>query len=134
MNTLSGNRLIDFVGISTAFAGALVLAAIVVPADPMGRSIGALLGASVLLGVAGTFVREALARREERRHAAQRELRTEAAVAVIPLARLVDATASEFDEQRQPTFAPVVSLTEAQVERQRAARQRSERNSALTQA
>jgi hypothetical protein len=134
MNTLSRNKLIDAVGLSTAIAGALALAAIVVPADPLGRSIGALLGASLLLGAAGAFVRESLVRRMASRRAAQHGLRVAAVPTVAPLPRPSDGTASEFDDQALPAFAPVVSLTEAQVERQRAARRLRERRSALTQA
>jgi hypothetical protein len=43
----------------------------------------------------------------------------------------IDATASEFDAARQPGFAPVTSLTEVQVLRQRSAREREERHAAL---
>ena len=132
MNTLSRNKLIDTVGMFTATAGALALAAIVVPADPLGRSIGALLGASLLIGAAGAFVRETLERRDEARRAALRGKRVAVAVTVVP--RPTDATASEFDDEARPAFAPVISLTEAQVERQRVARQRREQRSTLTQA
>jgi len=43
-------------------------------------------------------------------------------VNVVTIPRLVDATASEFDDGARPAFAPVTSLTEAQVERERARR------------
>jgi hypothetical protein len=134
MNTLSRNKLIDAIGMFTAIAGALVLAAIVVPADPLGRGIGALLGASFLLGGAGAFVRESLERRQDVRRDAQRGLGIAAAASVVPMPQPTDATASEFDDQARPAFAPVVSLTEAQVERQRVARHRREQRSALTRA
>jgi hypothetical protein len=48
--------------------------------------------------------------------------------------QVADATASEFDGQELPAFAPVISLTEAQVERGRAARQRQKRRGALSRA
>lgn len=41
---------------------------------------------------------------------------------VVTIPRLADATASEFDDGVRPAFAPVTSLTEAQVERERARR------------
>ena len=41
---------------------------------------------------------------------------------VVTIPRLADATASEFDDRARPAFAPVTSLTEAQVERERARR------------
>ena len=43
---------------------------------------------------------------------------------IVSIPRLADATASEFDDASRPAFAPVTSLTEAQVERQRAQRRR----------
>jgi hypothetical protein len=43
---------------------------------------------------------------------------------IVSIPRLADATASEFDDASRPVFAPVTSLTEAQVERQRAQRRR----------
>jgi hypothetical protein len=43
----------------------------------------------------------------------------------------IDATASEFDTARQPGFAPVTSLTEVQVLRQRTAREREARRAIL---
>ena len=133
MNRLSDNKLIDAVGAFTALAGAAVLVAIVVPVDPLGRAIGALLGASFLLGVVGALVRAALKRGEEPRRPALRGPRVETAATVMPMLRLADATASEFDGEPRPAFAPIVSLTEVQLERQRAA-QRREQRSALTKA
>ncbi|HTR59074.1 MAG TPA: hypothetical protein VMM27_12930 [Casimicrobiaceae bacterium] len=41
---------------------------------------------------------------------------------IVSIPRLADATASEFDDVLRPVFAPVTSLTEAQVERQRTQR------------
>jgi hypothetical protein len=43
---------------------------------------------------------------------------------IVAIPRLADATASEFDDASRAAFAPVTSLTEAQVERQRAQRRR----------
>lgn len=133
MNRLSENKLIDAIGVFTALAGAAVVAAIVVPADPLGRVIGALLGASLLLAVAALLVREALGRGQDLRRPALGMLRSETAATVMPMPRLTDATASEFDNAVRPAFAPIVSLTEAHVERQRAARRREQR-AALTKA
>jgi hypothetical protein len=137
MNTLSRNTLTGAVGACTAIAGVLLLAAMVIPADPLGRLIGALIGASLLTGIVGAFVREGLAHRDHARHPAQRTalLQHEApGPAIVAMPRVPDATASEFDGQERPAFAPVVSLTEAQVERGRAARQRQKRREALSQA
>jgi hypothetical protein len=133
MNIRSENKLIDAVGVLTALAGAAVVAAIVVPADPLGRALGALLGASLVLGAVGALVREALGRGEDRRRRVLRVLHVETAASVMPMPRLADATASEFDDVVRLAFAPIVSFTEAQVERQRATKRRGQR-SALTKA
>ena len=137
MNTLSRNKLTDAVGACTAIAGVLLLAAMVIPADPLGRLVGALIGASLLTGIVGAFVREGLAHRDHVRRTARRAalLQSEApSPAVVAIPKVTDATASEFDGQERLTFAPVVSLTEAQVERGRAARQRQKRREALSRA
>jgi hypothetical protein len=133
MNTMRNNKLIDALSAFTALAGAAVVAAIVIPADPLGRAIGALLVASFLPGAAGALVRETLLRRKDLRAPALPTLRVETAASVRPMPWLADATASEFDDEPRPAFAPIVSLTEVQVERQRAARRREHR-SALTKA
>jgi hypothetical protein len=133
MNRLSENKLIDAVDAFTALAGAAVVAAIVVPADPLGRVIGTLLAASFLVGVVAVLIREALGRGQGLRRPALRTLRVETAATLMPMLRLTDATASEFDDAARPAFAPIVSLTEVQVERQRTARRREQR-SALTKA
>jgi len=133
MNQLSENKLIDAVDAFTALAGAAVVAAIVVPADPLGRVIGTLLAASFLVGVVAVLIRESLGRGQGLRRPAPRTLRVETAATVMPMLRLTDATASEFDDAARPAFAPIVSLTEVQVERQRTARRREQR-SALTKA
>ena len=134
MKTLSRSKLPGAVGAFTAIAGVVLLAAIVFPADPLGRVVGALIGVSVVLGLVGTVVREALARRDPVRSIAQRRLLLERYAVVVTTPRVTDATASEFGEDRHPAFAPVVSLTEAQVERQRSERQRQHRHAALTRA
>jgi hypothetical protein len=137
MNTLSRNKLTDAIGACTAIAGVLLLAAMVIPANPLGRLVGALIGASLLTGIVGAFVRERLAHRNQGRHTTQctalLQHETPAGV-VVAMPQVADATASEFDGRQLPAFAPVVSLTEAQVERGRAARQRQKRREALSRA
>jgi hypothetical protein len=137
MKTRSTSKLTGAVGAFTAIAGALLLAAIVIPADPLGRLVGALIGASFMAGLAGTVVRESLARRRHVDRVAARQLvleryTPEPVVAALPV--VLDATASEFDDDHPSAFAPVVSLTEAQVERRRAERERQHRYAALTRA
>jgi hypothetical protein len=133
MNRLSENKRIDAVDAFTALAGAAVVAAIVVPADPLGRVIGTLLAASFLVGIVAVLIREALGRGQGLRRPQSRTLHVETAATVMPMPRLTDATASEFDDAARPAFAPIVSLTEAQLERQRGARRR-EQHAALSKA
>ena len=45
----------------------------------------------------------------------------------MPIVRLPDVTASGFEDAANTAFAPVSSLTEAQVQRKRAERKREER-------
>jgi hypothetical protein len=137
MNPFSRNRLTDAVGACTAIAGVLLLAAMVIPGDPLGRLVGALIGASLLAGIVGAFVREGLALRDHVRRTPRRTAlpaRAAPASVVVAMPQVADATASEFDGQDHRPFAPVVSLTEAQVERSRAARQRQKRLEAMNRA
>ena len=135
MKTLSKSKLAGAVGAFTGITGVLLLAAIVIPADPLGRLVGGLIGASFVVGLVGTVVREALARRDHARRAAQRLFLFERYAPVVAATlRATDATASEFDDDKRPAFASVISLTEAQVERRRAERQRQHRDTALTRA
>jgi hypothetical protein len=136
MKTLSRSKLTGADGAFTAITGVLLLAAIVIPTDPLGRLVGALIGASFVVGLVGTFVREALARRDQIRRTAKRKLWLErdAPDPAVAATLAADATASEFDDDKRPVFAPVVSLTEAQVERRRTERQRQHRHAALTRA
>jgi hypothetical protein len=136
MKTLSRSKLTGADGAFTAITGVLLLAAIVIPADPLGRLVGALIGTSFLVGLVGAFVREALARRDQIRRTAQRKLLLErdAPASIVAAPLVADATASEYDDDQRPAFAPVVSLTEAQVERRRTDRRRQHPHAALTRA
>ena len=105
----------------------LLVAAIVVSADPMGRSIGALIGASALVGflgaLFGSYVRGGSIRRGPRPGTLPQGYPAgPTAVATLTAA---DTTAWAFDEN-DADFAPIVSLTEAQIERRREKRERRE--------
>ena len=117
MNKLAKDKVADIVGFVTGIAGALLLAAIVIPADPLGRLIGALLAASFAVGCVGTLLRSSLftygSIRRGPRPSPIIEDQPEGPVAVVTA---LDATAWTFDD-RTPDFAPVVSLTEARVAR-----------------
>ena len=127
MNTLPKNKVAGMLGAVTAIAGMLLLAAIVATADPMGRSIGALLGASALAGFVGMLFgsqfRGGSIRRGPRRGSLPQGYPAgPSAVATLTAA---DTTAWTFDEN-DAGFATVVSLTEAQVDRRREKRERRE--------
>lgn len=119
------DRVTSMLSAATSAAGALLLAAIVVPADPLGRLIGALIAVSFAFGLAGIALR-----------------RTEFPTGALrrgpwygglpqhypagPVARLAaDTTAWAFEES-SPDFAPVISLTEVRVTRRRAEPERRE--------
>jgi len=136
MSILSRNKVTDAVGACTAIAGVLLLAAMVIPADPLGRLVGTMIGVSFVAGIIGALVRAGLARRGHVRRTPPASLlpREAPAPAAVTMPHVADATASEFDGHAFPTFAPVVSLTEAQVERGRSARQQQKRREAQSRA
>ena len=117
MNTLPRHRVTGMLGVTTAFAGALLLAAIVIPADPLGRAIGALIAVSVAVGLAGL----ALHRLEFPSASVRRGPRSGRPPQRVPegplaTGRVRDATAWAFEDSA-PDFAPVISLTEARAAR-----------------
>ena len=100
----------DAIGVCTGIAGLALLIATVAAGGAIGLGVG-------------------------RRGAEAREAPLSSygpASVIVPLPHFVDATASDFDAARQPGFAPVTSLTEAQVLRQRAMRDREKRRARLT--
>lgn len=119
MNTLPKDKVTGMVGTVTGIAGALLLAAIVIPADPLGRLIGALLAASIVVGCVGTLLRPSAFTQDSMRRGPRPssilEDQPEGPAAMASVSAL-DATAWTFDD-RTPDFAPVVSLTEARVAR-----------------
>ena len=119
------DRVIPMLGAATAVAGALLLAAIVVPADPLGRLIGALIALSFAFGVAGSALR--------RTEFPSRMLRGGPRYGGLPqhypagpVARLAADTTAWAFEENSPDFAPVISLTEVRVGRRRAEPERRE--------
>jgi hypothetical protein len=137
MNMQTKNWGPDAIGACAALAGLALLGVVVASGDPIGNSVAALIGAGWLFGVLGCVGKQALASRGQARRAALRapsqpsDALVPASIGVMP--PVADATASEYDERRQASFAPVVSLTEAQVERQRE-RQRQKRRATLNRA
>ena len=126
MNPLPRNRVTGMLGVATMLAGALLLAAIVIPADPLGRMIGALIAASVAVGLVGMSVH----RLEFPSGSMRRGPRPGRWPLTYPEGPLVrwagwDATVSGLEE-RAPDFAPVIALTVARVARRRAEPERRE--------
>ena len=127
----------DAIGACTGIAGLALLVATVAAGGPIGLGIGAVIGGGFAFGVLACGLKEAAAHRSNRRRVEVREALATSYVpasAIVPMPHFVDATASEFDAARQPGFAPVTSLTEVQVLRQRTGRERGERRAILTRA
>ena len=124
----------EAIGACTGIAGLALLVATVAAGGPMGLGIGAVIGGGFAFGVLACGLKEAAAHRSNRHRVAARAALAAnyvPASAIVPMPHFIDATASEFDVARQPGFAPVTSLTEVQVLRQRSAREREERHAIL---
>ena len=147
MNASSKNRLPGVIGVLIGFAIVGVFAMDVAPPASatlaqgwldyasIGRAIGELTGLGFFIALLAFGLKQ-LATRQVERRSGLREASIAGHAAAAPVAiavpRMHDATASEFDDDaRLPGFAPVLSLTEAQVERRRSERQRQERRTAL---
>jgi hypothetical protein len=125
----------DAIGACTGIAGLALLVAIVAAGGPIGLGIGAVIGGGFVFGMLACGLKEAAARRSNRHRVEARAALAASYVPAPPIVAIplfIDATASELDAARQPGFAPVMSLTEVQVLRQRAARERGERRATLT--
>jgi hypothetical protein len=128
VNALRKGKIAALPAALTGTAGALLLAAIVTPSDPLGRSIGALLAVSLAVGLAGLLVkgpayRSASIGRGPRPGPVPVADPLLPIAAPVAVARLTGVEAIVWDgDAPLPDFAPVVSLTEA-----RTARRRTER-------
>lgn len=123
MNALSKHSMTSIVGALTGAAGALLLAAIVIPSDPLGRSIGALLAVSLAVGIAGVLFkvpayRSGFIRRGPRPSAIPFD--EPSAPAALATARRLQPLVWN-GERAAPDFVPIASLTEARVARRRVA-------------
>jgi hypothetical protein len=137
MNMQSKQRLPDAIAACAGLAGLALLGVVAASGDAIGQSVVALIGGGFAFGVLGCVGKEIVTARAEQRRGTRgvtsqpsHALRWPATVKMPPLA---DATASGFSESEQASFAPIVSLTEAQVERQRE-RQRADRRTTLNRA
>lgn len=138
MTTLSRNWVPGAIAACAALAGIGLIAAVAASGDPMGRSVVAIIGGGLAFGLLGCGVSEVVLHRRGRYFSVP-PVGVFARVAPAPVSigvppSFVDATASEFDEVAPAAFAPVVSLTEAQVARQRADERVQERRTTRTRA
>jgi len=119
-----------FLGNATPFAG--VTERPLLDFSSLSRAVGEFTGFGFSLALVGFGLRRLAERALERRPAGEQDtpIGSVAPIRAIATPHSYDATASELDDSRLPGFAPVVSLTEAQVDRARARRLREERHSA----
>ena len=150
MNASSRTRLPGAIGVLIGFAVVAAFATDVTPSSSgalsqhlldyasLGRAVGEFIALGFSLALLAFGLRRLTARKIEVCRAGLHEASiasdTVQAAAAITVPLITDGTSSEFDDSKLPGFAPVVSLTEAQVERQRAERQRQKRRMALTRA
>ena len=137
MNMLSKQWLPDAIGVCAGLAGLALLGVVAASGDAIGHSVAAMIGGGFAFGVVGCVWKEIVAERAEQRRSALRMTSQPShalvSASIVKMPPLADATASEFDESEQASFAPVVSLTEAQVERRRE-RQRADGRATLNRA
>ena len=103
----------------------------------LGRTVVEFIAAGFALGALGVALKLFGVRVKEFRTAALQRTSTTRSARVVALDfSPADATASEFDdvEPKQPGFASIVSLTEAQVHRQRTRRAAERRRATLSSA
>jgi hypothetical protein len=148
MNASSKNRLPGAIGMLIGLAIVGVFAMDVAPPASatlaqgwfdyasLARAVGELTGLGFSIALLAFGLKRLATRQVEEHRTQLREAsigsNAAAPAVVIAVPRIHDATASELDDDaRVPGFAPVLSLTEAQVERRRAERQRQERRTAL---
>jgi hypothetical protein len=120
----------DAIGACTGMAGFALLVATVAAGNPIGLAVAAVVGGGFAFGVLACGLKEVVARRSNKRRAEAREALVASyapASAIVAVPLFIDATASEFDASTQPGFAPVTSLAEVHVLRQRTAREREQR-------
>jgi len=98
----------------------------------LGRTVVEFIAAGFAMGALGVAVNLLAVRvREFRRAGRQRTSPGRSARVVTLEFAAADAAASEFDDMEQPGFTPIVSLTEAQVHRQRTQRVAERRRATL---
>ena len=137
MNALEKDRMPQAIAVCAAVAGSVLVVAVGMSGNAIGNSVTALVGGSFALGLVGCLVKEALERKRggyaPLPYAAMVDVRPVVAPVIIDMPRFADATASDY-EAGEPAFAPITSLTEVQVQRERAQRRQREREASQTRA
>jgi len=146
MRTPSKHQLPGVIGAVVGLAIVAVFASGVVPTDSgamqqllltgenLGLGVAEFLALGFLLGLGAFGLRQLAVHVNETRLKVRRvDAVGDALMAAtsMPIVRLPDVTASGFEDAANTAFAPVTSLTEAQVQRKRAERKREERRSTL---
>jgi len=146
MRTPSKHQLPGVIGAVFGLAIVAVFASGVVPTDSgamqqllltgenLGLGVAEFLALGFLLGLGAFGLRQLAVHVNETRLKVRRvDAVGDALMAAtsMPIVRLPDVTASGFEDAANTAFAPVTSLTEAQVQRKRAERKREERRSTL---
>ena len=142
MKTLSKHRLPGVIGSLIGLAIVAMFGSGAVPADSgtmqqllltgenLGLGVAEFLALGFLLGLSAFGLRQLAAHIHETRlklRHSEVAFGTPMSATIMPTLRLPDATASGFEEAANTVFTPVTSLTEAQVQRQRAARKHDDR-------
>jgi hypothetical protein len=146
MRTSSKNQLPGAIGAVIGLAIVAVFASGAVPTDSgamqqllltgenLGLGVAEFLALGFLLGLGAFGVRQLAVHINDARLKLRRSdafTDTVMSATSMPIVRLPDVTASGFENAANTAFAPVTSLTEAQVQRTRAERKREERRTTL---
>ena len=134
MNSLSRDWLTRAMSILAMAAGLVLVVAVAMSGSAIGRSVTALVAGGFVFGVLGCLAKETLLRRGYTIARPSEPVPVPAGATIVTTARFAEATASAYEGSEPPAFAPVVSLTEVQVERQLAKRRPSEVRSTLNRA
>jgi len=138
MKTLSKQKLPGVIGSLIGLAIVAMFGSNAVPADSgamqqllltgenLGLGVAEFLALGFLLGLSAFGLRQLAVHISEARRA-ELVIGAPMSATTMPTLRLSDATASGVEEAANIAFTPVTSLTEAQVQRQRAARKHDDR-------
>ena len=135
VGALVGIAVVGAFGDNLVPVGAGALKAAFAAGANLGLAVTEFVALGFILGLTAFGLRQLIFGASGRRSSLRAAVENAPAMPALILSpRLADATASEFDGVAVRSFAPVMSLTEAQVARERAARRRRERRAASERA